>query len=99
MEAQLASSEEKIETILKLKVTQLFIKVHFGIDLSRVARWNILAWTRQRSSPRKLALMYINTQRQRDHAGQNAKDTQKVTPTEMEPKWYFWIYFIKDIFS
>lgn len=38
MEAQLASSEEKIETILKLKVTQLFIKVHFGIDLSRVAR-------------------------------------------------------------
>lgn len=34
MKGQLASLEEKIEMILKLRVIQLFLKVHFRIDLS-----------------------------------------------------------------
>lgn len=34
MKAQLVSLEEKIEVILKLRMIQLFVKVHFRIDLS-----------------------------------------------------------------
>lgn len=63
MKAQLVSLEEKIEVILKLRMIQLFVKVHFRIDLSWVERWKVLDWTRQGSSPSKIALSYINTQR------------------------------------
>ena len=78
--------EDKVEMILRLRVIQLFVKVHFRIDLFLSGEVECLRLNKERQQfQKKTAMMYMNPHgEQRDQLGQNARDIQKVMQTEME---------------